>query len=209
MNKFICLAFFSALSIFSTVGCAKIQPTGVSQVAQLKDFDKNPAAVKMLIKNALALSGKHLTYRYNSADPRNGGLDCSGTIYYLMNKLNVHDVPRQANDIYSWAWKNGRLYPVNSKRLNSFEFDKLKPGDLLFWSGTYNVQREPPITHVMIYLGKNRNGQPLMFGASDGRAFKKKKWGVTVFDFKMPAAQSKSRFVGYSCIPELTCSRQA
>ena len=207
MNKLICCILFSSLSIFSTVGCAKIQPTTSSQqIAQLKDFDKNPAPVKTLIKNALALSDKHLVYRYNSADPRTGGLDCSGTIYYLMNKLNVHDVPRQANDIYSWAWKNGRLYAVNSKQLNSFEFDKLKPGDLLFWTGTYKVHREPPITHVMIYLGKNRHGQPLMFGASDGTFKNKKTWGVTVFDFRMPALTSKSRFVGYSCIPELTCT---
>ncbi len=89
---------------------------------------------------------------------------------------------------------------------NSPEFSKLKPGDLLFWSGTYIIHRDQPITHVMLYLGKNKKGERLMFGASDGRTYQgKKMWGVSVFDFKLPDGKGPQRFVGYGCIPDLTC----
>lgn len=58
----------------------------------------------------------------------------------------------------------------------------------------------------MLYLGKNDQGQRLMFGASDGRTYQgKSMWGVSLFDFKLPNPQSSSHFVGYSCIPHLTC----
>ena len=45
-----------------------------------------------------------------------------------------------------------------------------------------------------------------MFGASDGRTYQgEKMWGVSVFDFKLPDGKNGSRFVGYGCIPGLTC----
>jgi len=48
---------------------------------------------------------------------------------------------------------------------------------------------------------------PLMFGASDGRYYNgKKMWGVSVFDFELPKPNSAAKFIGYSCVPQLTCS---
>jgi hypothetical protein len=45
-----------------------------------------------------------------------------------------------------------------------------------------------------------------MFGASDGRTYlDRRMWGVSVFDFKLPNAKGRARFVGYSCIPGLGC----
>ena len=38
-----------------------------------------------------------------------------------------------------------------------FEFDDLKPATCL--AGTYNIDRDPPITHTMIYLGRETNEQ--------------------------------------------------
>ena len=91
----------------------------------------------------------------------------------------------------------------------ALEFKRLQPGDLLFWEGTYAVKHVPPITHVMLYLGKNHQGQALMVGASDGRTYQGKPMcGVSVFDFKLPRPGSRSRFVAYSCIPGLTCAPQ-
>jgi hypothetical protein len=58
----------------------------------------------------------------------------------------------------------------------------------------------------MLYLGKNKKGEPLMFGASNGRTYEGKKMnGVGVFDFKLPKEGAPQKFVGYSCIPSLTC----
>ena len=81
----------------------------------------------------------------------------------------------------------GRTKKANFYKTDKFNFDfsKLKPGDLLFWSGTYRVKRTPPITHVMLYLGKTKNNELLMFGASNGRTYRGKRMnGVSVFDFK-------------------------
>lgn len=152
------------------------------------------------------MTQKKLTYQYGSADPKNGGMDCSGTIYYLLQQYGQKNVPRQSDEMYAWVMTHGKFYSVKDNTFDSPDFAHLQPGDLLFWTGTYEIKRALPVTHVMLYLGKNQNNQPLMFGASDGRTYQGKKiWGVSVFDFLLPAKNSKSRFIGYSCIPEVTC----
>jgi hypothetical protein len=185
----------------------------------LKEYADQPDAVKRLIDQGLALTREDLSYKYGSSDPKNGGMDCSGTVYYLLNQAGLTDVPRDASEMYKWVWTQSRFQSVLSPNLTTFELDRLKPGDLLFWTGTYQVDRDPPITHVMIYLGINRQtGRRVMLGASEGRVFDgKSRYGVSVFDFTMPRAKSKdpssssasaapeleSRFVGYGSIPGL------
>ncbi len=169
-------------------------------------FNDYPRDVKKLISDALAISAQHLPYRFGSDNPDNNGLDCSGAITYLLKESAISDVPRQADQIYQWAWENGEFSAVNSKRIGSFEFSKLKPGDLLFWSGTYPVQRDTDVTHVMMYIGRDKQNRPLMFGASASRYFKgKPQDGVGVFSFNMPSGKTKARFLGYACVPHLTC----
>lgn len=209
VKKYLLLLLIAFLVVATTCAESLVAPavTQTISIDQIKNFAGYPANVKNLVTKALELSSESLTYRYGSNNPDKGGMDCSGTINYLLSTVGLKNVPRQANEIYSWAWKKNAFRAVNSNSLQSFEFDQLKPGDLLFWSGTYNVQRDPPITHVMIYLGKNLQGEPLMFGASDGRTYKGKSMnGVSVFDFKLPSSDSQGRFVGYSCIPVYTCN---
>lgn len=177
-------------------------------ISELKDYHNYSLIVRKLILIALSLSQKNLTYLYGSSDPKNNGMDCSGTIYYILKSTGINDVPRDASEMYTWAENKGKLYQVSDQNFHSVEYSKLKPGDLLFWSGTYVTHRNTPITHVMIYIGININNEPLMFGASDGRTYQgKKMWGVSVFDFKPPNDKSHARFVGYSCIPNLTCDK--
>lgn len=184
----------------------KAPPTAITTPEDLSDFDDNPRNVKKLISDALALSDQHLLYKFGSTDPRNNGMDCSGAIAYLLKQSDINEVPRQSDEIYQWAWKEGVFTAVNSHHFGTFEFSKLKPGDLLFWSGTYPVQRDPAITHVMMYIGKDKNNRPLMFGATSGGTFRgKPQNGVSVFDFNVPSGHSKARFLGYACIPHLTC----
>jgi cell wall-associated NlpC family hydrolase len=207
-----CIKILFLSLIFSlTSACAegiKIDTAKTSSIAahELKDYNRYPANVKKLVDKALELTRRHLTYMYGSADPKNGGMDCSGTIYYLLNSIQKSDVPRQSDGIYEWAWRKGKFYAVNGHNPKSFEFADLKPGDLLFWSGTYPVHRDPPISHVMMYLGKNYKNEMLMFGSSNGRVYQRSKMnGVSVFNFELPREHSKSRFLGYSCIPDITC----
>jgi cell wall-associated NlpC family hydrolase len=172
----------------------------------LRGFYNNPPEVQQLLTAALELTGQNLSYLYGSADPARGGMDCSGTIYFLLQKMGVSDVPRSASQQYVWVRRADVFHPVVSTRMDSFELDALRPGHLLFWTGTYSVDVDPPVTHTMIYLGKARSdGRPLMVGASDGRTFRgDKKFGVSVFDFVIPKPEGRnpmSRFIGYAEIP--------
>lgn len=178
---------------------------------EIAGFDKNPESVRKLLTTALDLTKRNLEYKYGSADPAEGGMDCSGFIYFVLRENGVQDVPRDASGQYVWVRKAGNFRAVLSRELDSFELDELKPGDLLFWTGTYSVERDPPVTHTMIYLGKQKDsGKPIMVGASDGRTYEgEQQHGVSVFDFKTVRAKQLSssgthpNFVGYARIPGL------
>jgi cell wall-associated NlpC family hydrolase len=176
---------------------------------QIADYDGYPPKVRQILDAGLALTKQNLGYTYGSTDPANGGMDCSGFIYYVLKQNGFPDVPRDSSQQYVWVRKAGNFYAVLSRKEDSFEFDDLKPGDLLFWRGTYNIDRDPPITHTMIYLGREkRTNKRVMVGSSDGRTYDgKQRWGVSVFDFKMPPppksgdAKISPVFVGYGRIP--------
>jgi cell wall-associated NlpC family hydrolase len=162
--------------------------------SDLREYEAQPPEVKRLIASALVLTNLNLGYKYGSSDPKNGGMDCSGTVFYLLNEAGLKDVPREASGMYRWVWTQGRFEAVVSPNDDTFELALLKPGDLLFWTGTYQVNRDPPVTHVMIYLGINRHsGRRVMVGASEGRPFDgKSRYGVSVFDFMIPGLKHNS-----------------
>jgi hypothetical protein len=168
-------------------------PASVATIdpAEIDGFDQLSEPVRELIQAALELTKRNLTYLYGSSDPLKGGMDCSGTIY-LLSAQGFTNVPRDASEQYAWARRQSRLYPVLSRQQDNFELGEMRPGDLLFWTGTYHVDRDPPVTHTMIYLGRRKSdGHRLMFGSSDGRTYDgQKRNGVSVFDFRMPAARA-------------------
>jgi peptidoglycan DL-endopeptidase CwlO len=176
---------------------------------QIADYDSDPVKVRQILDAGLALTKQNLGYTYGSADPGNGGMDCSGFVYYVLKQNGFPDVPRDSSQQYVWVRKGGNFKAVVGRKEDSFELDDLKPGDLLFWRGTYNIDRDPPITHSMIYLGREkRTNKRVMIGSSDGRTYDgKQRWGVSVFDFKMPPppksgdAKISPVFVGYGRIP--------
>jgi hypothetical protein len=180
-------------------------PAASLEPEEIRGFERYPEAVKGLLRSALSLSSQKLGYVYGSADPGRGGMDCSGAIYYLLRQGGISDVPRSSNEQYVWVRRAGLFRAVLGTELDSFELDELAPGDLLFWAGTYEIRREPPVTHTMVYLGRAASdGLPLMFGSSDGRTYRgKKQWGVGVFEFRIPkpTRENPSRFVGYAKIP--------
>ena len=179
---------------------------------EIAGYENYPPKVRQILDAGLALTKQSLGYAYGSADPANGGMDCSGFIYYVLHQNGFPDVPRDSSQQYVWVRKAGNFYAVLSRKEDSFELDALKPGDLLFWRGTYNIDRDPPITHSMIYLGREkRTNKRVMVGSSDGRTYDGiQRWGVSVFDFKMPPppqsgdAKISPVFVGYGRIPGLS-----
>jgi peptidoglycan DL-endopeptidase CwlO len=176
---------------------------------ELKEFHAQPAAVKKLIESGLALAGQNLSYIYGSSDPAKGGLDCSGFIYHVLRQHGFTQVPRDSSGQYTWVRRARGFRAVISRKADSFELDELLPGDLLFWTGTYATPNDPPISHVMLYLGTEKStGTRVMVGSSDGRTYRgQKRNGASVFDFLMPrmpaTGDQRSAFVGYGRIPGL------
>ena len=174
-------------------------------------YDKYPEKVRQIIDTALELTRRNLDYKYGSADPSSGGMDCSGFVVYVLTQNGIPDVPRDSSQQYVWLRKAGTFKAVNSRQEDTFELDELAPGDLLFWTGTYSIERDPPITHAMIYLGREKGtNHRIMVGASDGRTYKgESRYGVSVFDFKIPRpakteeGRTSPSFIGYGHVPGL------
>jgi len=191
-------------------------PNATLSPDQIKGFDNYPPKVQKLLTSALELTTRNLDYKYGSADPSSGGMDCSGFVYFVLKQSDIGDVPRDSSEQYSWVRRARQFESVLSQKDDSFELEDLKPGDLLFWTGTYAIERDPPITHAMIYLGREkRTGHRVMVGASDGRVYQgESRNGVSVFDFKVQrngkADDGKLRpiFIGYGHIPGLQEARQ-
>jgi cell wall-associated NlpC family hydrolase len=179
---------------------------------EIQGFDQLSKPVQEVLTLSLGLTTQHLDYVYGSADPKKGGMDCSGAVYYVLTQAGLENVPRSSSEQYRWVRKAGLFHTVNSTAQDTFELEELKPGDLMFWVGTYDIKRDPPITHVMFYLGRlKKDNQRVMVGASDGRTYDNiQRFGVSVFDFNLPgfpvpsrAQQSNSRFIGYGSVPGL------
>jgi cell wall-associated NlpC family hydrolase len=193
------------------VGRPTAPPAAAIAPNEIAGFETYPPEVRRVIDLALGLTRQNLGYKYGSADPVNGGLDASGFVYYVLSKSGIKDVPRDAREQYVWARKAGNFQAVLAHRDDTFELDALRPGDLLFWASGSSVSRDPDISYIMVYLGRDKaTNQRIMIGASDGRTYKgQSRFGVSVFDFKVAQFGPRSRegaapvFVGYAHIPGL------
>ncbi len=96
---------------------------------QIQGYENYPPKVKQILDAGLALAKQNLGYSYGSADPKNGGMDCSGFIYYVLQQNGFPDVPRDSSQQYVWVRKAGNFDAVISRKEDSFELDALKPGD--------------------------------------------------------------------------------
>jgi cell wall-associated NlpC family hydrolase len=178
---------------------------------QIAESSSYPAQVRKIVDFGLYLAAQHLTYKYASADPAKGGMDCSGFIHYVLTQSGIADAPRDAREQYAWIRKAGNFKAVLAQRDDTFELDELQPGDLLFWATNFGVSRDPQIIQTMIYIGRDKTTNArLMVGACERGTFKgQPKSGVSAFDFKVGRAQkSKGEeigpvFVGYGHIPSL------
>ena len=184
-------------------------PASIS-TSEIEGYERYPEHIRNVIDMGLDLTKRNLDYKYGSADPASGGMDCSGFVFYVLTQNGVRDVPRDSSQQYVWLRKAGTFRAVNSRHDDTFELEELAPGDLLFWTGTYSIERDPPITHAMIYLGRKKGGQRIMVGASDGRTYEgESRYGVSVFDFKVSRIGKTEEgrltptFIGYGHIPGL------
>ena len=149
--------FVLLLSLYAFQSRAEIinQAPETIATAELQNFDHNSTQVKTLIQQALKLAGKNLRYHYGAADPKLGGMDCSGTMYYLLNTVSgLKEMPRSSHLIYQWIIEKGHFHTVNSPIFNSIQFSSLQPGDLLFSNGTHEVKHDPNVTQEVDPIDK-------------------------------------------------------
>jgi cell wall-associated NlpC family hydrolase len=116
-------------------------------------------------------------------------MDCSNTTRYLYQVTAGIQLPRTASDQYYYLHLQDKAWdvPMTSAGFADCNFlrNNLKPGDLLFWENTYRPERQPPITHVMIFLGSDARGRWLMAGSQGSRGFYNRRHSgpdVYVFD---------------------------
>ena len=100
-------------------------------------------------------------------------MDCSNTARYLYKITTGIELPRTASDQYYSLHLQNKAWdvPVTESGFADCNYlrENLKPGDLLFWENTYRPERQPPITHVMIFLGTNDKGEWIMAGSQTSR----------------------------------------
>jgi hypothetical protein len=102
-------------------------------------------------------------------------MDCSNTARWLYLSAAGHQLPRTASEQYEALRAARQLWRVNASSRNWQS--RLRPGDLLFWENTYRPKRKPPITHVMVYLGRGPDGALRMAGSQGSR-------GVDFYTFR-------------------------
>lgn len=100
-------------------------------------------------------------------------MDCSNTARYLLRQTRGVELPRTASEQYDYVRSRGKLKRVGGLFGGVPDTEwwakRLEPGDLLFWEHTYKPQRKPPVTHVMVYLGRGERGELLMAGSQSSR----------------------------------------
>lgn len=151
---------------------------------------------------ARKLAAEGIAYGQRWVPPGGGSawlMDCSNTVRWLYREGRGVLLPRTGSAQYEHFRRMGRVrrVPPDSRRLAR----DLRRGDLLFWEHTYRPARKPPVTHVMMYLGRDTAGRMWMAGAQGRR-------GVGIHEFKprMPMGgyrwflwfRREGRFVGYA-----------
>jgi len=152
--------------------------------------------LKVIRARAEQISRFGLPYVFGGDHPSEGGLDCSGTMQYMLSDIGFKDIPRTSFDQYAWLKKNRTLQHAKSIPSQVGGRKGIKPGDLIFWGGTYNSDHK--VSHVMIYLGQGNDGTHYMFGAR-GKS-KKGLHGSGVDVFKLDAGFQKG-LIGYGSLP--------
>ncbi len=204
-----CRWAFLTASIFFCHNALGVTPA-LLETSELKDFEKLDEPRKKLIETAL-LAAKEVSgmpYRFAGNGAKDGGFDCSGAMYHVLNKVGLNP-PRTSSAQFLWVKNHSILQIVSTeaKDLTHASFAKLKPGDLVFWSGTYAPTDNRPsnITHVGMFLGyEKKDGHPVMINSSNGRSYRGiKQSGFGVNDFRLPRAGGTSVMVGYGTPPKL------
>ena len=153
--------------------------------------------VQKMRERAEEISRQGFPYVFGGSSPSDGGMDCSGTVKFLLSGLGFKDVPRTSYQQYDWLKKKHLLHRTRTipAKMGGGR-GGLHPGNLIFWGGTYHSGHK--VSHVMIYLGQAPDGRHYMFGAR-GKS-KTGLFGSGVDIFELRSGKQKS-LIGYGRLP--------
>ena len=201
---------FIAVLPWIVVSCFAAEAAPLLKTSELKDFGELEESRRNLIEASMT-AGKEVAgmpYTYGGNGPADNGFDCSGAMHYVLHKVGINS-PRTSSDQFLWVKKYSKLHLVTQSAtdLSDESFKHLKPGDLVFWTGTYEPTdgRKVKITHVGMFLGyEKKDGHSVMVNATNGRTYRGRQGnGFGVYDFRVPRKGSKSRIIGYGTPPGL------
>jgi len=158
-----------------------------------------PEQHQKLIETCRWLSQQDLAYGQSWQPPGHPHvitMDCSNTIRFIVWKVFGLNLPRTASSQYVFLKEKGKVREVPLQEDGKVDPAELvadmRSGDLLFWEWTYNVPRDPPISHVMIYLGRKKDGQAMVAGSSQ-RMDGERGGGVDIYTFDPNAPSGNAR----------------
>src|SRR5437763_1248074 len=61
-------------------------PNATLSPEAITGFENYPPKVQQLLNSEIELTTRNLDYKYGSADPDNGGMDCSGFVYFVLKQ---------------------------------------------------------------------------------------------------------------------------
>ena len=136
----------------------KVVPFDIVMTKKSKET-KNSNSSSSEVDDIIWFAKKQLgtPYKYASADPKNGGLDCSGFLFYVFTHFNIK-VPRSSKDYMNYG--------------KTIDVDDAKKGDVVVFTGTNASQRIGG--HVGLVLENNGGNLKFIHGSS-GKAS-----GVTI-----------------------------
>jgi hypothetical protein len=111
------------------------------------------------------------SYQFGASGGLSRKYDCSSFVMKAAARSALANLPRDSRSQFELLSQTGKVWLRGSRG-----WEDLRPGDLIFFSGTYRHGHENPISHVMIYAGENQ-----MIGAQSS--------GVGLFDFTPTAPQ--------------------
>ncbi len=159
-------------------------------------LSNNEQFVLAVREHADGLSKEGFPYIFGGDSPSDGGMDCSGTMKYLLSQLGIKNVPRASYQQYAWLKQNRSMHHTKTIPAKMGGRKGLNPGNLIFWGGTYNSGHK--VSHVMIYLGQASDGRHYMFGARGKKTKGLNGSGIDIFELR--AGKQKS-LIGFGSVP--------
>lgn len=161
-----------------------------------KPSDDMLKLLAVIRERAETISTFRLPYVFGGDHPKEGGLDCSGAMKFLLSDIGFPDLPRTSFDQYAWLRKARTLRHTKSIPEEMGGRKGIKPGDLIFWGGTYDSGHR--VSHVMLYLGQGKDGTHYMFGARGKNKTGLNGSGVDIF--KLESGYQKG-LIGFGSLP--------